>query len=266
MYGNKVLVFVNFWEDAQEIFERAPQHLKKCGLLYKAADKIEAISIMENNPNVRWMVGIVKSMEEGLNLQFANRVIRVSLPWSPGALEQANARIERPQFKVAETRTSIYFDNILANYTFDITKQARLTAKVINAEKFENAENDKYQKLPDLEIMSMTLDTIREFRSWHGEGSNEGLQPYLLGQREYEKVRNADYAEYKQAYIDKFGTAPRLAPIEVAPTPEDAYLMPVVPWVPGLNLWNEKGRGLTRLDTFLNVVTDESEDEEEPDE
>lgn len=254
-YGNKVLIFVNFWDDAQEIFENAPEDLKKMGLLYKAADKIEAIAIMEQNRHIRWMVGIVKSMEEGLNLQFANRIIRVSLPWGPGALEQANARIERPQFKRVESRAKIFFDNLLVNNTFDITKQARLIAKVIAAAKFENAESEAYQEIPDMDVLSMTLETIREFRSWSGNGDTEGLMPYLKAQQQYEKVRNADYAEYKAEYIRVHGEGPNMQQIVVAVTPSDAYLMREVPWVPGLNLWNEKGRKITRLDSYLNVQT-----------
>lgn len=260
-FQGKILVFCNYDNDAQEIFDKAPPDLKKSGLLYRASDKVEHLAQMEKNPNMKWMVGIVKSMEEGLNLQFASRIIRVSSPWNPGSLEQSNARIERPEFKKEEIRTRIFFDSIVANHTYDITKQARLIAKVVAAAKFENAENAEYGTIPDLKIVPMNLDTIRTFNTWqYLNDENPGLLEYAQALAKYETVRNDDYEAYKENYIAKHGAGPVMTGIDVAPTPPDSKLLKVTPYVPGLGLYNEREMGLVRVDEFLNVVSTEEDE------
>ena len=262
-FPGKVLVFCNSHKAADAIFDNAPPDLKASGVLYKASDKVEALSKMEKDNRALWMVGIVKSMEEGLNLQFASRVIRVSSPWNPGSLEQSNSRIERPEFKKAETRSKIFFDSIVANHTYDITKQARLIAKVLAAAKFENAESPAYQTIPDLEVVPMNLDTIREFNSWDGMGTEEnpGLKSYLVAQRRYEKVRNKDYADYKAKYIADHGEGPVMTEVVQAPTPKDAKMLKIVPYVAGLGIYKEDELGLKRVDEYLNIAPQDEEGE-----
>jgi len=260
-FPGKVIVFVNQIAAAEEIFDKAPPDLKKSGLLYKAAEKVEILSQLEKNPNKKWVVGVVQSMEEGLNLQFGSRIIRVSSPWNPGNLEQSNARIERPEFKKKETRSQIFFDTIVANRTYDITKNARLIAKVIAAAKFENTDNPEYDQVPDMPIIPMTLDTIRSLNSWqYVNDENPGLLEYAKALQVYEGVRNADYEAYKQAYIAKHGEGPVMSPIEIAPTPPDAKLLLRTPYVPGLGLYNEQEMGLVRLDEYLNLDPDIEEE------
>lgn len=262
-FPGKVIIFVNQIAAADEIFNRAPADLKKLGLLYKADQKVEILSQLEKNPNKKWVVGVVTSMEEGLNLQFGSRIIRVSSPWNPGNLEQSNARIERPEFKKQETRNQIFFDSIVANKTYDITKQARLIAKVIAAAKFENTDNPDYETIPDMPIVPMNLDTIRVLNTWHGTGpDNPGLIEYNRALAKYQQVRNDDYLAYKEAYIAKHGSGPVMAPLEAAPTPPDAKLLLRTPYVPGLGLYNQNELGLVRIDEYLNIVsTNEDEDE-----
>lgn len=264
-FPGKVIVFVNQIKAAEEIFNKAPPELKKYGLLYKASEKVEILSQLEKNPNKKWVVGVVQSMEEGLNLQFASRIIRVSSPWNPGNLEQSNARIERPEFKKAETRSQVFFDSIVADKTYDITKQARLIAKVIAAAKFENTDNPEYETIPVVQVVPMNLDTIRALNTWHYVNEeNPGLITYAKALADYQKVRNDDYEEYKQAYIAKHGEGPVMSPIEIAPTPPDAKLLLRTPYVPGLGLYNENELGLVRIDEYLNIVpTSEDEEEEE---
>ena len=263
-FPGKVLVFVNQIEAAEEVFNKAPADLKKLGLLYKASDKVELLSELENNPNKRWMVGVVQSMEEGLNLQVGARIVRLSSPWNPGNLEQSNSRIERPEFKKQETRSQVFFDTIVADHTYDITKQSRLIAKVIAAAKFENTDNPAYEEIPKVRVIPMNLETIQTLNSWrYVSEENPGLEEYLQAQQLYEKVRNDDYEDYKEAYIAKHGSGPVMTSIGQAPTPPDAKLLLRTPYVPGLGLYSEKELGLVRLDEYLNLPPEVGEDEEQ---
>jgi len=263
-FPGKVLVFVNQIEAAEEVFNKAPPDLKKYGILYKASDKVEILSQLENNPNKRWMVGVVQSMEEGLNLQVGSRIIRLSSPWNPGSLEQSNSRIERPEFKKKDTRSEIFFDTIVADQTYDITKQARLIAKVIASAKFENTDSPTYDEIPNMPVVPMNLDTIRTLNSWHYVNEeNPGLVEYADAQATYMQVRNDDYAAYKEAYIAKHGEGPIMTPVEAAPTPPDAKLLLRTPYVPGLGLYSEKELGLKRIDEYLNLAPPSSEEDED---
>jgi SNF2-related domain len=263
-FPGKVLVFVNQIEAAEEVFNKAPPDLKNLGILYKASDKVEILSQLENNPNKRWMVGVVQSMEEGLNLQVGARIIRLSAPWNPGSLEQSNSRIERPEFKKKDERQQVFFDTIVADQTYDITKAARLIAKVVAAAKFENTDSPTYDEIPNVPVVPMNLDTIRTLNSWHYVNEeNPGLVEYAAALSKFEQVRNDDYEDYKEAYIAKHGPI-TFTSLERAPTPGDAKLLLRTPYVPGLGLYSEKELGLKRIDEYLNLApptNDEDEDE-----
>ena len=261
-FPGKVLIFTNNIKSAEEIYRLAPPELRKSGILYKAERKLEDGARFEKDDKVRWMVGVEQSMNEGLNFQFAARLIRTETPWNPGTLEQGNSRINRPELKKQETRNKIFFDTVVCNKTIDITKTARLISKVIAAAKFENASNAEYATIPDVEAITMTLDAVREKNNWHSYGDNPGLEDYLAAQRKFTSVVRQDYKEYLEAYIAKYGSKPALEPIEVAPTPKDAALLKRVPYTPGLGIYSAKEMGLVRLDEYLNISFDDDDDDE----
>ena len=264
-FTGKVLIFTNNNKSAEEVWRLASPQMRACGLLYKAARKMEDGARFEKDPKIKWMVGISSSMETGLNFQFASRLIRTETVWNPGTLEQGNSRINRPELKAEETRKDIFFDTIVANHTIDITKAARLISKVIAAAKFENSDNADYKTIPDVEIINMTLNSVRTFNSWYGDGTEEnpGLKTYAEAQSKFEEVRNRDYEEYKEAYIAKHGSGPVKQTIPVAPVPADAKLLRRVPYVPGLDIYNAKEMGLVRVDEYLNLSTSPTEDDDE---
>lgn len=279
-FPGKVLIFSNQIASAEEVFNLASPELKKCGILYKAENKQEDGAKFEKDPHIKWMIGVGKSMEEGLNFQFASRIIRTETVWNPGSLEQSNSRINRPELKKEETRKEIFYDTIVVDRSIDITKTARLISKVIAAAKFENAEVPEYQSIPEVPIIKMSLDSIRELNHWD-TGDESGIDPFsenpeeglslkkcALALRVYEKVRNDDYENYKKAYIEKHGTGPIKSFPELAPTPPDAKLMKRVPYVPGMSVYSEKDLGLLRIDEYLNISfdDDDAEEEEAPDE
>jgi len=246
-FPGKVLIFTAYEATAEEIFNSAPPDLKKCGLLYKAASKMEDGARFENDDTIKWMVGISTSMEEGLNFQFCSRLIRMEGIWNPGQLEQGNSRINRPELKKPQDeRDKIFYDWIIANKTVDVTKLARLISKTIAVGKFENVDNPEFERLENLPLIKMKLKTIQKQNDYF-----ETLMPYNEQYREYRNIRDDEYKRYIADYRATHGHDPKLALVESAPTPPDCALMKHVPYVPGMGIYAEDQEGLIRMDTYL---------------
>jgi len=247
-YPGKVLIFTNYVESAEEIYRLAGPELQKMGILYKAANKMEDGDRFEKDNSVKWLIGVEQSMNEGLNFQFASRLIRCETVWNPGTLEQGDSRINRPELKKTENRGEIFYDWILVNRSIDITKMARLISKVVAVAKFENTDNPEYETIPDVPIIKMSFENIETMNSWE-----ENLQEYNNAYGTYKNVRNREYKDYKQNYRDKHnGEDPKLTDVARAPNPADAKLMARVPYPPGLDIYGAGQSGLVRLDEYLN--------------
>lgn len=258
----KVLVFTNYTDSAEEIFDALPPEIKKQALLYVAAEKIETGATFEKDPRYTVMVGVENSMNTGLNLQFVSRLIRTETVWNPGTLEQGNSRVNRPELKKADRREKIYYDWIVANNTLDITKVSRLMSKVIAVAKFENAENPAYQAIEDVPIIPMNADAIQAMNSWH-----LNLKEYMEAYASYKQVQHDDYKEYRESHaemMDASGNV-KLEIIPVAPTPKDVGLMKEVPYTPGLEIYGADELGLVRIDDYLrqDATAMEGKDDEE---
>jgi superfamily II DNA or RNA helicase len=241
----KILIFTNYVESAEAIYEYMAPDLQKQCLLYVASEKIETGAAFEKDPRFKIMVGVENSMNTGLNLQFVSLLIRVETVWNPGTLEQGNSRLNRPNMKVKEQRDKVYFRWIVCDRTIDVTKISRLTSKIVAVAKFENADSPAYQKIPDLPVIKMSLDNIRYHNSWTGD-----LEKYAHAYRDYQLTLIEEYAEYKDKFIAQYGENFRSYP-GAAPTPKDAQLMVSAPYTPGLEIAGQKELGLVRLDEFL---------------
>jgi hypothetical protein len=251
----KVLVFTNYVESAEEIFDAFPPELKSQGLLYVASQKVEIGAAFERDPQKKWMVGVEQSMNTGLNLQFVARLVRVETVWNPGTLEQGNSRVNRPELKKTDIRGEIYYDWVVADRTIDITKISRLISKIVAIAKFENTDNVAYESIPDVPVIKMTLDSIESMNSW-----SENLKEYADAYREYKTVQAEEYAEYREKHGEL-----KLEKLTIAETPKDAKLMGTVPYTPGLEIYGADEMGLVRLDEHLrqNTFEDGEEGEEE---
>lgn len=252
----KVLIFTNFVESAEEIFEAAGPDLRRSGILYTAGNKVEDGAAFETNDSKRWMVGVENSMNTGLNFQFVSRLIRVENVWNPGTLEQGNSRINRPEMKKADERPSIYYDWIITNNSVDVTKVARLISKIIAVSKFENTESPAYESIPDVPVIKMSAASIQRNNSWETD-----LKDYMIAYQEHNQVRFDDYEDYKA----KHGGL-TLFPLQEAPRPPDAALMASVPYVAGLELYKGSEHGLLRADEYMRMSADEMADDSGGDE
>lgn len=249
----KVLIFCNYVESAEEIYAQMPPDLQRMGILYKANEKTEAGAAFEKDPRIKWMVGVSSSMDTGLNLQFCSRLIRAETVWNPGTLEQGNARINRPEFNPNNDRDMIWFDTIVVDRTISTTKASRLISKVIAVAKFDNEGNHLYDDVPDVDVVPMNLDAVRELNSW-----SQDLKPYLEAYRELNKAQKEDYKQYRvsQGWPEKMTAADRqklIQKFEYAEDPADAMAMVDSPYVGGLELYNSDKLGLIRVDLYLSM-------------
>jgi hypothetical protein len=234
----KILIFTQFVDSAETIFEQLPQDLQDMCIHYTAANKFKCGEEFENNPQKRIMVGVETSMNTGLNLQFCSRLIRVESVWSPGTLEQGESRINRPNMKGKELRKHLYFDWVVVNKTIDVTKMGRLIGKLISAAKFENAYEPTYQALPDTPLISMNMASLRS-----NNDVQETLREHLDVFKQLGQVQADDFENYRNdPKIDK-----TFKPVAEGMILEGSSLLREVPYVSGMDLFGAEDLGLAKF-------------------
>lgn len=263
----KVLVFTNQVDSAEELYNGLPPKLKEKVLLYTAGQKESCGAEFENNPNIICMIGVSQSMDTGLNLQFCSRLVRCETVMSPGALEQGNSRIGRPNVKTEETRPNTFYDWIIVDNTIDFTKVAYLMTKRVRIAAVEEAGNPNFANLEIPELFSLTLDNIRE------NNTVETLAPYLApdgmyrNYKECVKKDNDDFKKEHPEYLTADGKLKMARLSRSEDLPGSAY-MRRLPYVPGLDIYGAKQLGLVRLDQYLRIEAssiDEDSDNEDSD-
>lgn len=256
---SKAIVFVNYTATAEAIFAAMPPELQACGFVYQASQKVEMVNRFKKDPSIKWMVGIRKSLEVGLNLQIAGLLIRLEGCWTPGEQEQGDSRIARPFFgKGGVERKVLQFDTIVANHTIDITKAARLRAKIVGLAKFENSKDERYQEIPSIPVFPMTLDYIKNQNDF-----GTSLAKYEESMAQLNSVILADYDEYRERIMGEGGF--KFTQIQRAVTPPEAALMSRVPYAQGTELYSANDLGLVRLDNFLGTEMGAEDDNEDGD-
>lgn len=258
----KVLIFTSYEFSAQAVYEalQADPLLKDMVIYYTADRKEECGAEFEHNPDKKILVGIEFSMNTGLNLQHASRLIRLESVWTPGVLEQGNSRIGRPNLKDKESRPYVYYDWIIANRTVDVTKAAYLMAKTISKSKFDEAGNPRFDDLNVPALLTMTLDTISETNDF-----SESLKPYFDDYAAYKQALFAEYDEYREKNKDKLFTPSgelKLTKVERSANPPGSKLMLRVPYVPGMEVYSGDKLGLVRYDAFMRLNLNEEDESE----
>ncbi len=254
----KTLVFVNYNESVKAVYENMPPELQACGLMYSASSKTEMVNRFKKDPKIRWMVGIRQSLETGLNLQVANVLCRLEGVWTPGEQEQGDSRIARPYFGPGgDQRPKLQFDTYVTDRTIDVTKAARLRAKIVAVAKFENTGNPEYEAIEDIPIIPMTLDAITTQNDF-----NTNLARYRDVMANLNQVIKDEYAEYKTKILAEGGL--KFTQVKQAQVPAGCALLARVPYAPGTELYNSTELGYTRVDNFLGMdLSNEKLDDEE---
>jgi hypothetical protein len=259
---SKALVFVNYTATAHALFDAMPDELKATGFVYEASQKVEMVNRFKTDPKIKWMIGIRKSLEVGLNLQVSGLLVRLEGTWTPGEQEQGDSRIARPYFGAGgDQRPVLQFDTIVADRTIDVTKAARLRAKIVALAKFENSKDPRYQEIPSIPVFPMTLDYIRTQNDF-----STNLAAYQDSMAQLNEVTKQDYAEYREKIEAEGGF--KFTQIQRAPNPPDAKMLARVPYAQGTELYSAADLGLVRLDNFLGteMSADDEEDGETGDE
>lgn len=257
----KILSFTNQTASAAEIYANLPPDIKAITLHYTSGQKEACGAEFENNPNIKVMIGVGSSMETGLNLQFCSRLIRCETVMSPGALEQGNARIGRPNVKQAETRPKTYYDWILVNESIDLTKVAYLLTKKVRIASIEEAGNPFYAKIPIPELFSLNLDNIR------AANTEDTLLDYLGPDGMYRQFKMAeakDYAKFRddnKHLLTEDGKL-KMTKLNRSDNLEGSKIMRRIPYVPGLKIYGTDKLGLVRLDEHLRMDVKPEADED----
>lgn len=254
----KVLIFVNYTESAQAVFDAMPPELQQCGILYSTANKTELVNKFKTDPKIRWMVGIRKSLEVGLNLQVASVLVRLEGVWTPGEQEQGDSRIARPYFGPGgDKRAVLKFDTLVCDRTLDITKAARLRAKVVAVAKFENYSNPTYDTLEDIPVVPMTLESIQTMNDF-----STNLAQYEETLRQLNQIVKDENEEYKAKMIAEGGF--HFTQVATTAPPDGCALLSSVPYAQGTELYKASELGLARVDNYLGMemaAEEESDDE-----
>ena len=247
----KILIFTSYKESARVIFDSLPKDLQARAIHYTAERKFECAEQFERDANKVIMIGVEKSMNTGLNLQFASRLIRIESVWSPGDLEQGQSRINRPMLKGKDKRTRIYFDWVVANRTIDITKIGRLIAKMVSNAKFENSDSIPYLDLKVPELLPMNLTTIMSHNDFQST-----LATHLTAFQAYKQVEQSDYDTYR----NDPKTPKEFVKLEDGAIPQGSALMKQVPYVAGMDLYGAEDLGLVRYFEYLRQKNDDKLD------
>ena len=257
----KILVFTNQTASALALYDGLPSDVKKRTIQYTAGRKDECGAEFATDPNKVMMIGVSSSMDTGLNLQFCSRLVRAETVMSPGALEQGNARIGRPNLKETEKRPATYYDWILVADSIDVTKVAYLMTKKVRIASVEEAANPIFAELEVPELFSLSIDNIMV------NNSREALAPYLGKDGMYRKfleLEKADYQAFRDSNKHLLDPNGKLKMVELTRAEDlpGSTIMRRVPYVPGLNIYGEKELGLVRRDQYTKVEVTVNEDDE----
>lgn len=95
------------------------------------------------DPNAKYpfiMCAVENSIKEGVNMQSASRVIRLTVPWTTGDYDQSIARA----FRTGQTKP-VFVDNVLATSSFEPAMVARLvTRENVNKKVTSDFDSNEY--------------------------------------------------------------------------------------------------------------------------
>lgn len=159
--NGKVIIFTHFRDVAKHISETIQMASKA---VYYDAQQTKALTRFKRDDSVQILVAVEQSIQEGQNLQMANRIIRVDLPWNPGNYEQSIARSYRlpPKDPDAARYSTIYVDLILCEGTAELTKLARMVSKMHAVRQFISG----YQSSARFKVVGMSIENMQNVNTF----------------------------------------------------------------------------------------------------
>lgn len=290
----KVMVLTQWVKTRESLFENlAPQHKQRAMEFTPKDAKRQTILVEGTKNKERIIIARMDALKEGFNLQMFTRMIFVEPPWTPGAVEQVEARMYRPDpsGRVAADlppRTVIYFTTLIQDHTMDLAKSAKLASKRLITARGNSKDNPELLRIPDsLPPVPMSSKLLNDVTTWDSVVPIPGLKRILDGAAttaQYYTV--ADFMSY--VGIAAPGSTPRansLIAIEeremdtirargqpdMVPIP-DAGLIPGsemavdVPYVTNMRLPHSKELGLHNLFKWARDQFDKPFQDIDPDE
>ena len=159
--NGKVIIFTHYQDVARHISESIQMSSK--AVFYKAGET-KALARFKKDPSVQILVAVEQSIQEGQNLQMANRIIRVDLPWNPGNYEQSIARSYRlpPKDPDAARYSTVYVDLVLCEGTAELTKFARMVSKMHAVRQLVSG----YSSSSRFKLVGMSLQNMQMFNTF----------------------------------------------------------------------------------------------------
>lgn len=255
-FTGKILIFTNWQRSVKQFYEDLPNVIPVVGtpkettvMTYKASKKEAHFQKFKRVDSIKVMIGIGKSMNTGLNLQFCSRLIITETVWTPGELEQSLARVYRPvklEFdaqgnRKPDPRQKVFINHIVVNKTIDVLKTANLISKWVMVTKTLNSDNPLYDDIPQVQEIPLTIKGLFS-DDWD---FTERLENHGIAFWEMLKAEHYDNEQFKAEHPEK------LIPYRVTNTGllPGSKVLSKVPYVPGqsiikvsdLNLvpWNE---------------------------
>lgn len=249
----KVLVFCRYTRSVNAIFEalqKLEPGLAKAAVKFhgeiknkwEGLDKFKATKIdITCKSGVQILIANEQAISEGHNLQMASRMIRVEAPWAPGELDQASARIFRPDPKGDFGREHIYLDWILTDNSLEVAKMGRLISKMLSKAQFDEANNPLYKEINDyqLPMKSMGIEALQE------KETLADIEAYTTAYQHLAHIVGKEFRHMRQTKASK------MFDIEPEEMFEDAKIIPFVPYVPNMTIPDRQGLGFTVMTEWL---------------
>ena len=129
----KILVFSSHLKPIRELY----QHFKPWAMKIEGEDSAEkrqeAVDLFQNNPTTIFAFLSTKAAGIGLNLQAADQVLMVDLPWTPADMNQAIDRCHRiGQTKHVEVIFCVAVDTLDEDVVSIIERKAKIAAQVMD--------------------------------------------------------------------------------------------------------------------------------------
>ncbi len=229
---NKIIVFSHRKVNSAHFYEHT-RHKKICSH-YQANDQ-DALSRFLNDDRIKVLVADETSINTGRNFQIASRIIRTETLWTPGAQEQAIARIWRPDFKdlKLEKRPVLHMDWIYTVPSFECLKIARLISKLINMKKYNEGDNPEFMKkplgaLPSEMVKRIKALGVQVYADMPLAEQLEQLRELKLSMKNLEGVRSPEQVREYFGYYAMMGSW-EVAQFEKEKANPDNYLRIIAP-------------------------------------
>lgn len=259
VHPGKILIFCNTHLAVDGIYNALPAKYKAVTIKYKVENKADYELAFKTDPNMRVLIGIRISLEEGLNLQMADTLIRVDNVWTPGSMEQGMSRINRPNFKGQDFRKRIHVYNLVVDRTIDVLKTAKITSKMVTVSRFYASGTEDEAAYANIGIDPDTGEQIApikvSFANLRRGLSFSELEPHWNA---YQELRSTEARIAKKWRESQPLEALKDVPVKHTGIIPGSKRLKRVPYIAGMSIFNADKLGLVPFGAYKRKKIDES--------